>query len=49
MHHSSTEGQPTKVSVRTKFTWGVGGIADCMLSYGVSTLVMPIYNIGGGL
>ena len=49
MHHSSTEGQPTKVSVRTKFTWGVGGIADCMLSYGVSTLVMPIYNIGYGI
>lgn len=45
MHDTATASVP----LRTKFFWGMGGIADCLLSYGITSLVMPIYNLGYGV
>jgi len=40
---------PEKIPIRSKLGWGAGGIADCLLSYGTTSLVMPIYNLGYGV
>ena len=37
------------VPKQTKFAWGLSGIADTFLTYGLGALVMPIYNIGYGV
>jgi len=35
--------------MRTKLGWGVGGMADTYLTYALTAIAMPIYNIGFGL
>jgi GPH family glycoside/pentoside/hexuronide:cation symporter len=37
------------VSKKTKFFWGISGIADTFMTYGLATLVMPIFNLGYGV
>ena len=38
-----------KLSIRSCATWGSAGLADTFLTFGLTTLVMPIYNIGYGV
>jgi GPH family glycoside/pentoside/hexuronide:cation symporter len=49
MQFSPVPSASSRVSGGTKFVWGLTGIADTFLTYGLASLVMPIYNIGYGV
>ncbi|HEY3761517.1 MAG TPA: MFS transporter [Verrucomicrobiae bacterium] len=38
-----------QVPTRTRFFWGIGGFADCMIYGGINGLVDPIYNMAMGI
>jgi GPH family glycoside/pentoside/hexuronide:cation symporter len=40
---------PARVPLKTQVAWGASGIADTFLTYGVASLVLPIFNLGFGL
>jgi GPH family glycoside/pentoside/hexuronide:cation symporter len=40
---------PKKLPIKSCALWGSAGLADTFLTFGVTTLVMPIYNIGYGI
>lgn len=48
-HPTTSPSTSHRVPLRSKAAWGLSGVADTFLVYGLTTLVMPIYNIGYGI
>jgi GPH family glycoside/pentoside/hexuronide:cation symporter len=46
---NSSGKNPSKVSLLKKLLWGAGGAADNILYNGMSSLVLPIFNLGLGV
>jgi GPH family glycoside/pentoside/hexuronide:cation symporter len=49
MPPSCPSSASARVPIKTQLAWGASGIADTFLTYGVASLVLPIFNLGYGL
>lgn len=49
LHFSFVAPVSPSVPLRAKVVWGLTGVADTFLIYALTSLVMPIYNIGYGV